>query len=210
MKFINALSRRAPAPLKRQNRAPAILAALSKSRIPNISPRVTWSLTGKPNCGIFPQTLNSRLSSSDNPAGTVSWGMLGIFSMNSESSTSTRASSASRLFIRPDSSRISAVISRTSRPSFFILATSSETLFLVALLPSTSERISLLFRSSSAKGARSMSICLADTASLTISMFSLTNRISSTGKTPKSIVSNRIRPCCYPAALPCTGPCQKR
>ena len=77
MKLMRARSRSAPAPFRRAKRAPVILAARSKSRMPRFSPMSQWALGAKSNCGASPQVRTTGLSSAEAPRGTVSWGILG-------------------------------------------------------------------------------------------------------------------------------------
>ncbi len=79
----------------RTKRAPEILAARSKSRMPRASPISQWGLAGKSKVGMSPQVFWTTLSCSEVPAGTSSWGRLG---RDSRSSRSLRSAAVARGF----------------------------------------------------------------------------------------------------------------
>ena len=67
---MRARSSRAPAPVRTANRAPAIFAARSKSRMPRASPISQWLLAGVRQCGRGSPPRVSLLSLASFPIGT--------------------------------------------------------------------------------------------------------------------------------------------
>ena len=137
MKLASARSSRAPAPKCTTKRAPEILAARSKSRMPSASPISQCGRAGKSNRGGSPQVLTQRLSCSDAPAGTESCGRLGIAASSSRSFRSAAAACASSCSIVSLSVELCALIWVTSPRSRFTRPNSAESALRCAFRVST-------------------------------------------------------------------------
>src|SRR5688572_17336390 len=96
MYWMSARCSRASAPVSTANRAPAILAATSKSSIPACSPSATWSSGVKENVRGSPQRRSSTFAVSSRPSGTESCSRFGSINTKPSNSSCTRPSSASR------------------------------------------------------------------------------------------------------------------
>src|SRR3989337_2138215 len=179
MKLISALSKSAPAPLYRVNRAPANLPPLSKSRIPSLSPISLCSLGVNIKFGRLPAFLISTLSSVVLPEGTDGCGILGRFSKNFSSISSFPFSPSSSSFISDDTCCISSRSRETSFFSFFSVAISSDAAFLLCFNLSTSAINRLLSSSSILNSGRPILPPLTANLFSTSVRFSLKNLISS-------------------------------
>ncbi len=186
MKLMSARSMRAPAPFIRQNRAPAILAPRSKSRMSSPVPMSTWSRTGKENGGGSPKVRTVGLSSSPSPSGTDASGTLGRETSTSSIRRSMSGSPASASLIRPETSFIRSIRAEASFFSLRRRPISSDAAFLSARSPSTATIVSRRTRSSSSNPARVIGDLRRRSASRTASMFSRTNFTSSIGVPPVS------------------------
>ena len=179
MKLIKARSNRAPAPKYNGNRAPVILAARSKSRIPSIWPKSQCALGSNPNSGGSPTVVITGLSVSSFPFGTDACGRFGNPNRILSSCSCFAARFLSSSFIWVATSRI--LVTRTSAfsPAFFISAIWSETTLRWCLRVSISCKI--IRRSSSHfwNPFRSAVCPRAFIAFRTSDKFCLTNLISS-------------------------------
>jgi len=148
IKLITALSSLEPNPFNIVNLVPAILVALSKSKISKLTPISQWAFGSKSNFVGSPHFLISRLSSSVSPVGVSRHGVFGIPSKVSFNFSSITLTSSSNALICSESSFISAIIGATSWPSFFNFGICFETTFCLFFISSTFWRISLLSLSS--------------------------------------------------------------
>ena len=138
MKLARARSRRAPEPSWRTKRAPEILAARSKSRMPRASPISQWGLAGKSKVGMVPQVFWTTLSCSEVPAGTESLGRLGRDSRSSRRRRSASAARASSCSVLSLSEVVCAATRVTSPPSRLMRPNSAERALRWALRDSAS------------------------------------------------------------------------
>ena len=154
MKLITERSSRAPIPLYTVNRVPAILAALSKSRMSRSWPTSQWAFFSKSKSRGSPHFRTSTFSLSSLPTGTAGFGVFGIKRRVFRISSSMTASSPSSFLISSESCFISAIRAVVSFPSFFIVGMALESTFCLFFICSTVDR--MLRRFSSSSGILSM------------------------------------------------------
>ena len=147
MKFIKALSSRAPFPLNTLNLDLEILVALSKSKISKSTPKSQWAFISKSNFLGSPHFLISKFSVSSKPTGTSLLGVFGISIKYSLISSSISFKSSSKALISSDNFFKFLKSSVVSSPFFFICGTCLDNLFCSAFIDSTFWITSRLFSS---------------------------------------------------------------